>query len=309
MPFVELWDLSAADARAFADAYWDARDVRLGEFATLSGLDATGTRASLVEGLDWAIRWWLRDGATEEGGAYPMWFLPPTLPRHESELRAPALRLADALGYLWLCYGRAQLPGLHHGLCAEKTLSFQQPSVWIDPQRTTCPFSWGYNQLLGIREDSPVNKQWRAGRDPERLAQLADSWIATTRRELSANASAAPPLSGRQRIDLELRDLGLSLPLHTIYIDDERNAGAIGPDGEEISVVFDDVSAYEFEDEIDQLVDHLAGLHGITEVEREDREFILVELAPGTTATSARGRLDAAADQFMRDALTRRWPS
>jgi hypothetical protein len=309
MPFVELWDLSDADARAFAGAYWAAQQPCLDRFTALTGIAGPVTGETLVAASRWVIQWWFEGGGSEDGGPYPMWFLPPSLPRHEGELKAPALQLADALGYLWLDYVEAALPDLNRGVCKQKTLSFHKPSVWIAPERSICPFDHGYNMVLGIREDAPTNKHWRAGRDPERLLQLADSWIEKMR-ALPAPRTTPPPSSaspaGADPVGTELSRHGLSWPLHTIEIDEERNAEAGRSEPQELYVVFDDVAGYEYEQEIDALADHLATLRHVLSADREDREFILIELKPPHAAKRARKRIDNATRDFMRAAILQR---
>lgn len=309
MSLLELWNLTPAEADAFAERYWTAKDARLEEFYAWSGQPAQAvTRASLVAAMGWTIEWWLAGGSEQQGGEWPMWYVPHDGIDARNLFYAPALRAADALGYLWLDYVTAHFAVVHRGRCIEETLLYNKPVIWITEQgNKACPFDHGYRCMLGVRSDRPAGSAERAGRDPRVLADLADGWIAMQRIEVRAQDLDEPPAtnvtSGDPMLDAELSRLGLAWPLHELHVDeDEIEPG----EPQELHVVFDDVAAYEYEHEIDQLAEHLKGLADVDDAERAEREYVLVELKPGISASKASARIDAAATQFMRTALRQR---
>jgi hypothetical protein len=316
MPFRKMWELTPAQADTFAERYWSAKNDRLAEFYDRTGLPfKTGTRASLVSAMGWVIDWWVAGGDAEDGGEYPMWYLPPTAGQPRPDIfHAPALRLADALGYHWLDYVEACLPVLTRGRCDEQSLGNNHPVVWLAKEgNQACPFDRGYSCLLNIREDSRPDAKRRAGRDPEFLAVIADTWVASRKAEgaIVAAGGIDDPMtrvaSGNATVDAELERLGLSWPLQTVYVDADRNADAGPEEPEELNVVFDDVAASEFSGEIDALVGHLRRHPDVHTADRHDREYILVELRPGVAADAVRTTLDEMATNFMRAALRRRY--
>jgi hypothetical protein len=210
MSLLELWNLTPADADAFAERYWAAKDARLQEFYAWTGLPAkTATRDSLVAATGWTIEWWLAGGDEQQGGEWPMWYVPHDGLDARNVFHAPALRVADALGYLWLDYVTAHFAVVHRGRCVEETLVYHKPVIWItDAGNKACPFDHGYSCLLGIRSDRPAESAEGAGRDPNVLADGAERWIAKQRAELHDESPDEPQAtnahSGDPGLDAEL---------------------------------------------------------------------------------------------------------
>jgi hypothetical protein len=261
-----------------------------------------------VAATGWTIEWWLAGGDEQQGGEWPMWYVPHDGLDARNVFHAPALRVADALGYLWLDYVTAHFAVVHRGRCVEETLVYHKPVIWItDAGNKACPFDHGYSCLLGIRADRPAGSAEGAGRDPNVLADGAERWIAKQRAELHDESPDEPQAtnahSGDPGLDAELDRHGLAWPLHEVHIDED----GIEPDEpQQLCVVFDDVAAYAYEQEIDQLAEHLKGLAEVDDAERAEREYVLVELKPGISASKASAKIDAAATQFMRTTLRRR---
>lgn len=109
----------------------------------------------------------------------------------------------------------------------------------------------------------------------------------------------------KDAIDRRLDELCLSWPLHNIEVDTESNREADWSEPQELSVVFDDVSGYEFEKEIDALAERLNSLLKVQSAERMDREYITVEMRPGLPASLFRRSIDRTVSRYMRRAIAK----
>ena len=263
--------MSRAEATAAHELYVATEDERLARFrdqvARRGGPELTATRDGMEQ-----LGAWLLD-TIEVGAArdedVPDWAAPVTMGA-SGRLSSESLWLIDGAASHLAASLRSLEPALHWALCTDRIDAYYQRTV-LEPVHLAPPVpATAIFRQLGA--DEP-DREW--------LAKAWDAWINTLElvRE-NPHALDADPL-----------------PLDEVAVDafegDPWNAQVWIPEGAE---------AVLGTERFERLAERIGRLKGVEELAWEDREVMLVRLAPGVEADDLRRRVIAVLQRARKDA-------